>query len=73
MTEPLVVNLRNWPLRGILIITLLAVVVATFSYIVFELVAKPIGTDVSDCKTGWKDGRIISVTCPGRTTNLGPS
>ena len=65
MTQPLIVDQRIWPFRRILIITFLALVLAASSYIVFELVTKPIDIDVSDCKTKWKDGRITSVVCPG--------
>lgn len=43
----------------------LVVMLMLFGWIAFELVTEPRDIDVSNCETRWRDGRIISVTCPG--------
>lgn len=46
------------------IIVVTALLVAT-SVLLFHLVTEPKKIDVGDCDTRWRDGRIVSVTCPG--------
>ncbi len=52
-------------MRRVILISLAVVVFALSGYIAVELITKPKDVDVSDCKTRWRDGRIVSVRCPG--------
>lgn len=53
------------PTRRLLLISLVVVVLTLSGYIAVELITEPKDIDVSHCKTRWRDGRIISVHCPG--------
>ena len=51
-------------MRRMVIVSLILVIMFSGS-IAFALITEPRDIDVSDCNTRWRNGRIVSVTCPG--------
>jgi hypothetical protein len=40
------------------------IVISIAAAVAYELVTEPRDIDMSDCSTRWRDGRVVSVTCP---------
>ena len=50
-------------MRRMLIVFMIVISIAAAA-VAYEIVTEPRDIDVSDCSTRWRDGRVVSVTCP---------